>query len=498
MFNCQSTYHKSLWNICFIFVIRVLPKDKSININTQDDANNNYCHHDQENIDHVGIILILMSTVKGEFNFLNDDFNFEIWLKRTIMSTFELLGAREMFDESKAARSIEGGADPASYLSIRLSNKSISREAARVLASFLHQCVNLKNVDISDIIAGRPEEEALEVMLVLSESLRGRQLEEINVSDNAIGEKGVPSITPLLLGQEQLKRLYVCNDGMSTAATHSVVDLLLFRAPTLLTTFHFHNNMSGDSGAEAIARLVENSPHLRDLRFSGTRTTQTGTLVVLKAIQKITTLERLDFADNVLSGENGAELAQAVSAQRGLTELIIRDCALGVSGLSELATALSTFDHSLTHLDLSGNDLDNSVSSLRSLFRILSKHSQVHHLSLDDDEIGTVGAIILSAILPRLTNLTHLNLNSCTIGSQGAQALLPAVCELFANHQKFQKIELNSNEISEGTIDAISVGLENAGLSHLLGPTDENMGDDEEELSILEGHYSLLNEIQTL
>lgn len=102
------------------------------------------------------------------------------------------------------------------------------------------------------MIAGRPEEEALEVLTSLCNSINGQQLVELNLSDNALGEKGVRACAGVVGNQSVLERLYFCNNGISETAAGVIADMLLFRTPTVLTTFHFYNNMSGSGGGVAL------------------------------------------------------------------------------------------------------------------------------------------------------------------------------------------------------------------------------------------------------
>ena len=54
--------------------------------------------------------------------------------------------------------------------------------------------------DISDIIAGRPEDEALRTLNIICSSLKKFNLTEVNLSDNALGAKGVEECKDVLLG----------------------------------------------------------------------------------------------------------------------------------------------------------------------------------------------------------------------------------------------------------------------------------------------------------
>ena len=56
-----------------------------------------------------------------------------------------------------------------------------------------------------------------------------KRLQSINLSDNALGPKGVASCRDMLAGQEDLQHLYLCRNGVSAEAMRTVADLLLFR-----------------------------------------------------------------------------------------------------------------------------------------------------------------------------------------------------------------------------------------------------------------------------
>jgi Ran GTPase-activating protein (RanGAP) involved in mRNA processing and transport len=60
----------------------------------------------------------------------------------------------------------------------------------------------LEVVDLSDIIAGRPEDEALRTLHIICTSLKNFKLTEVNLSDNALGLKGVDACIDVLEGKK--------------------------------------------------------------------------------------------------------------------------------------------------------------------------------------------------------------------------------------------------------------------------------------------------------
>ena len=101
----------------------------------------------------------------------------------------ELSGGRELCDETKAA-ALLAEIKVVNPTHVRLSNKSFDNGAATKIAEYLENLSGIITADISDIIAGRPEDEALRTLTIISGALKKFDLVELNVSDNAMGAKG--------------------------------------------------------------------------------------------------------------------------------------------------------------------------------------------------------------------------------------------------------------------------------------------------------------------
>ena len=123
-----------------------------------------------------------------------------------VNKVFCLSGAREVVSEARAVELVAaaGISDYNQVEIIKLSNKSITDKAAEYIATeVLSKCVNVKIVDISDCIAGRPEDEALRSLNSICDSLAHstNNIVEVNVSDNALGIKGINACRSILTGK---------------------------------------------------------------------------------------------------------------------------------------------------------------------------------------------------------------------------------------------------------------------------------------------------------
>ena len=144
---------------------------------------------------------------------------------------------------------------------MKLSTKSIGRDAAPIVAEAIRNVAGtLKIADISDIIAGRPEAEVLNALTTVSDALSTCTLDELNVSDNALGEKGIRACAAAFTSQKALKGVYLQNIGCSVNACKAVNELI---ASTSLETLHLFNNMSDNEGAISIAALLQRNPSIR-------------------------------------------------------------------------------------------------------------------------------------------------------------------------------------------------------------------------------------------
>eukprot|EP00611_Tribonema_gayanum_P011371 TRINITY_DN2159_c0_g1_i1.p1 TRINITY_DN2159_c0_g1~~TRINITY_DN2159_c0_g1_i1.p1 ORF type:complete len:472 (+),score=160.75 TRINITY_DN2159_c0_g1_i1:52-1416(+) len=396
-------------------------------------------------------------------------------------------GKRELVNGAEAAQALVdkalAGRDHTAISRICLSNKSYDEGAAGAIAEALTKMTSVTEADISDVIAGRPEDMALRVLTAICGGLAGRSLSLIDVSDNAMGEKGVNACRAALEGQrETLSALRMCNDGLSASAMEAVRDLLVAGdVPTRLTQLHFFNNMSGDGGAKALAQILPHCPELRDLRFSGTRAGRPGSVAVANALAACPAAASgrfvsLDLADNTFGTEGAAALATVLRKQANLTTLSLRDGSLEDEGMTAVAKALRGAAPALRSLDLSANDCTGACA--KAVARAIASCTKLEYLGLEEnDGFGSAGAVKLAGVLGGLKQLQRLQLGQCSIGTRGAVALAKSLEGLDC----LTTLELNGNAISEEGMYEFTEALGAAGKLSALGEMDDNDAEASEE-----------------
>ena len=143
-------------------------------------------------------------------------------------------------------------------------------------------------------------------------------------------------------------------DGMSADACENIRSMVCEHAPMGIKRLEFHDNMSGNEGAKAIADMLYTLPDLEYFRWSGARSGEEGSMALCKALTHCPQMYHLEFNDNYFGENCGEVLAEAIGSMKHLKELIIRDLGLGDEGLKPVFDELMKEDrcklHVLLHL----------------------------------------------------------------------------------------------------------------------------------------------------
>ncbi|KAM1301385.1 hypothetical protein ACFX2H_012428 [Malus domestica] len=382
-------------------------------------------------------------------------------------------GQRAFIEAEEAEELLKPLKEPGNtYTKICFSNRSFGLGAARVAEPILVSLKNqLKEVDLSDFIAGRPEAEALEVMNIFAAALEGSILKYLNLSNNALGEKGVRAFGALLKSQSYLEELYLMNDGISEEAARAVCELI--PSTEKLRVLHFHNNMTGDEGAIAIAEVVKRSPLLENFRCSSTRVGSEGGVALSEALGTCTHLEKLDLRDNMFGVEGGVALSKALSKHNNLTEIYLSYLNLEDEGTVAIANVLKESAPALEVFDIAGNDI--TAKAAPAIAACIAAKPHLAKLNLGENSLKDEGTIQISKVLQGHSELQEVDFNTNQIRRAGARALAQAVVQ----KPGFKLLNINANFISDEGIDELKDAFKKS--PNVLGSLDENDPEGEDD-----------------
>lgn len=350
-----------------------------------------------------------------------------------------------------------------------LSGKSYTVDAADVIADFIRDVApNVKIAILSDIIASRPEEEGLAVLKIICYSFFHSALEEVDLSDNALGSKGISACDSVLSFQKwSLKKLSLCNNGLSATAMQEVADILCGNDDetdnsnnicSRLTSINFFNNMSGNGGCSAFARILSKcTTNLTHVRFSSTRAGNEGSMIIASALEglgeSLINIEYLDLMDNSFKSNGGAVLARALRLCPNLKYLNLRDCILDDDATGFICHAIWAGDAPLEFLDVSGNEL--TKKSAKYIADIMEEGigGTLKVLHCEENELTSRGVSYIADKLPPGIQEIRLGFNEC--GSIGAQALIKRYSSDNINFSDLKLIHLDGNMFPDNNVQLL-------------------------------------------
>ncbi|KAB1214221.1 RAN GTPase-activating protein 2 [Morella rubra] len=375
-------------------------------------------------------------------------------------------GQRAFIEAEEAEELLRPLKEPGNlYTKICFSNRSFGLDAARIAEPILISLKDqLKEIDLSDFIAGRPEAEALQVMNIFSAALEGSILKSLNLSNNALGEKGVRAFAALLKSQNCLEELYLMNDGISEEAARAVCELI--PSTEKLRVLQFHNNMTGDEGAIAISQVVKRSPLLEDFRCSSTRIGSDGGVALSEALGTCTHLKKLDLRDNMFGVEGGLALSKALSKHADLAEVYLSYLNLEDEGSIAIANVVKETAPSLEVLEMAGNDI--TAEAAPAIAACIAAKQLLTKLNLAENELKDEGAILISKALETHALLKEVDLSANLIRRAGARVL----AQTLVKKPEFKLLNIDGNFISDEGIDEIKDLFKKS--PDMLGSLDEN------------------------
>ena len=357
---------------------------------------------------------------------------------------------------------------------ICLRGKTYTPEAAKIIADFLTATENgqasvasgVKVALIDDIIASQHETDALEVLTTISDAFKESKLVEVDLSDNAMGTKGVVACKSVLSGpavSETLQKLRLCNNGLSKYTMDEVQVLLTEGESSCiaknLTQVHFFNNMSDDAGCTSFKKIIACSENLTDIRFSGTRAKAAGSADIASGLKDLAesgnlgNIVRLDLADNSF-GDCYEDLAEALKVCSKLEFLDIHDCCLGDDGIVAVCEALIEAKAPLTFLSISGCDIgaDGGYEGASAVGKLIASISgSIESFNASENEIKSPGIrTIARAFKSDTVKQIYLNMNE--IGSVGGNAL----ADMAAGVPNLEVIEINENGFVPDIVDRLT------------------------------------------
>lgn len=225
-----------------------------------------------------------------------------------------------------------------------LQGNTIGVEAAeRMRYEFIHH-PELKEAHFKDIFTSRGREEVPIAMNHLLKGITegGAKLTLLDLSDNAIGPIGAPSVIEFLESSsaETIEKLYLNNCGLGPEGSTSIAACI----PRLrrLREFICGRNRLENKGATNMSRALMELNSLEVLKLPQNGINVKGIKSLCDVLQSnISTIKEIDLSDNTIKAEGAESLDVPISRAKNLQVLKLDDALLQNTGFSIICDSLS-------------------------------------------------------------------------------------------------------------------------------------------------------------
>lgn len=402
---------------------------------------------------------------------------------------FTVAGIRETINEQRAIELVKPLQDAIDskqhdrYTKLVLTNKSFTIEAAHIFSNIIQQLHGITHCDYSDIIAGQSTDNAVEVLNILTRCLDKHKLIEFNISDNALGQKGIIAIGTALSHHDTLQHVYFNNNGLQGDAVNEIAVLLVGHKHNVadnqlhnLHTFEIFNNLLTDTGGIALSTVLHAATQLRHIKIQTNRISEAGGTAIMTALKHHKHLHTLILSDNSFGGMAGQIALNLVVTNPNLHVLNISDIGfekthiLGI--IKQLANPKVT--PKLCELHLSHSELTQHNVTL--LIQALHSKQHIHTLVLEGNELHSKGCIELLNALQTHPHIKHINLNE----NQISQPAVDSIISFIKSNKTIQLLSLKNNLFNDESVELIQSAVEHAHNQNILIELDDQEADDED------------------
>ncbi|KAM9313522.1 protein NLRC3-like isoform 4-T7 [Pholidichthys leucotaenia] len=264
--------------------------------------------------------------------------------------------------------------------------------------------------------------------------------------------------------QQSLRSGRLSTDYLSPAQWSALVFILL-SSETDLDVFDLKKYSASE---EALLRLLPVVKASKKALLNGCGLTERSCEALSSVLSSpSSSLRHLDLSNNNLKDSVVKILSAGLqNLHCKLESLSLSGCQVSEEGCEALSSVLSSPSSSLTHLDLNNNDLKDSGVKILSA-GLQNLHCKLESLSLSGCQVSEEGYEALSSVLSSpSSSLKHLDLNNNDLKDSGVKILSAGLQNL---HCKLESLSLSGFQVSEEGCEALSSVLSSpsSSLRHL-------------------------------
>jgi len=324
--------------------------------------------------------------------------------------TLDFSGRGLKLDTENDAKIITDAINAAKQLTcLNLEGNTLGVDAAKDISKALATQSSFKKALWKDLFTGRLKDEIPRALRFLGGGLilANAHLEELDLSDNALGPVGMEGLVVFLTSPVcySLKCLRLNNNGLgiyggrmlAQALNDCLVASKEAGSPLSLKTFIVGRNRLENEGAKSLAEFFKAVGTLEEVQMPQNFIRHPGIAALAEALVHNPKLKILNLNDNTFTCRGSQAIAHALPKLQQLSVLNFGDCLIRSKGTEYLAKALATAHTQLTEVYMDHGEIHLSAAKLLINSMKSKKHLKV--LDLNGNQFGEDGCDELKELL---------------------------------------------------------------------------------------------------
>uniref|UniRef100_UPI00398EED01 protein NLRC5 isoform X1 n=2 Tax=Pristiophorus japonicus TaxID=55135 RepID=UPI00398EED01 len=332
-------------------------------------------------------------------------------------------------------------------LEFHLGQNNIGDKGAETVVEIFHLVQGLRKLSLESINISTTG------MMTLAVGLRKcRSIEEINLSQNKLGEEGATELGKTLSGFEQLKKINLSRIPTATGLIGTNMLAKGLSNCTRLEEINLDSLVLRDSGARLLAEGILNMTSLKKLTLRSNSIGCKGAAQLANGLRRSTAIVEIDLYGNCIEDVGAMKLADVLPIMKSLKILNLTQNNITATGGERLAEALGQCP-SVEEIHLSMNKIGDQTA--KKLAQALPKLSCLKILNLHSSDLTADGGISLAQGLVQCPSIQEISLPENNIGNKGVMELAMALRKM----PSLKKLDLQLNRLDNNVAEELAAGL---------------------------------------
>ena len=269
-------------------------------------------------------------------------------------------------------------------------------------------------------------------------------LQHVNLSENTMKGDAIDEIAAMIKNNEHIQSLSLPNCVLDQKDLRIIIQAM--QTVSSLQYVDFSNNILDNELASDIALLITKNCKLKELKFSKLELNQGGFRQLNNCLIKIKGLQAFNIFNCSFAGQNAVKLKAVINNNLKIQEIYLSNCIIP----ADISSSLLSHATELKWLNLS--DCLLKSNEIKMILILLKQMKYIQHVDLSENIMESNAVIEISAMIKNNKHIQSLSLPDGTLNQDDCRSIIQAM----ETASSLQYVDLRTNEIDNELASDIS------------------------------------------